>query len=405
MKIDYVKGDCLFTRINDVPRQYPYLTSNIETDVVIIGGGVTGAIAGYYFSKNNINTVLIERGRIAHGSTCITTSLLQYELDGNLASLLSYTSKEKVLKSYKLGLKALDEIAKFAEDYGNTFDYKKANSVLYTNKKVEMVELFNEYNVRKEAGLDVKYIESDQNPFDFELKAAVISIEGGAKIDPYKFTHSLLDASKQNGLEIYENTKAESLAYDNEGVTVNTQYGHTIKSKIVIAATGYDTSLFTKRNLGQTMSTTFNLATKPIQNLAPIYDDHIFRDNQTIYNYFRSTKDKRLVFGGYDIGFNPEINNEELCNRQCDKLEQMAKLLFPQYNIDIEFRYYGAFATTNDDMGFIGKDPDHNQIWYCLGYGANGILFAILGGMMLSELYLGNKLDMFDLFAVNRFCN
>lgn len=83
MDIQYVQGDCIFTRISKLTKQYEYLTEDIDTDVIIVGGGVTGAILGYYFSKRNINTVILEKSRIAHGSTSITTSLLQYELDNN----------------------------------------------------------------------------------------------------------------------------------------------------------------------------------------------------------------------------------------------------------------------------------------------------------------------------------
>ena len=107
MNIQYVQGKPLFTYINKNKKQYPYLTNNLETDICIIGGGVTGAIASYYFSKNNMKTVLLEKRRIAHLSTSVTTSLLQYELDDNLSDLKEYTTLENALRSYNLGLKAL----------------------------------------------------------------------------------------------------------------------------------------------------------------------------------------------------------------------------------------------------------------------------------------------------------
>ena len=51
MPLENVYGDPIFTKINKVKKQYEYLTEDIETDVVIVGGGVTGAILWYYFSK------------------------------------------------------------------------------------------------------------------------------------------------------------------------------------------------------------------------------------------------------------------------------------------------------------------------------------------------------------------
>lgn len=44
MNLQFVKGDSFFARINKVPKQYNYLTNDIDTDVIIVGGGVTGSI-------------------------------------------------------------------------------------------------------------------------------------------------------------------------------------------------------------------------------------------------------------------------------------------------------------------------------------------------------------------------
>ncbi len=71
--------------------------------------------------------------------------------------------------------------------------------------------------------------------------------------------------------------------------------------------------------------------------------------------------------------------------------------------VDVEYAYCGAFASTKDNLGYIGEDPHHKNLWYCLGYGANGILFAILGGYFLSKLYLGEADKDMQLFNVDRF--
>lgn len=129
MDLQFVKGDSLFAKINKVIKQYNYLTEDVETDVIIVGGGVTGSILGYYFSKNNINSVILEKNIIGYGSTGITTALLQYELDGTVRELEQYTTTENVIQSYKLGIKALNEIEEFIKQYDNKCNYKKG--ILY----------------------------------------------------------------------------------------------------------------------------------------------------------------------------------------------------------------------------------------------------------------------------------
>lgn len=404
MSIQYVQGECIFTRTNKVPKQYNYLTEDIEAEVVIVGGGVTGSILGYYFSKSNIKTVILEKARVGHGSTSITTSLLQYELDSNAMELKAYTEFENIIKSYKLGLKALDEIDNFINEFRNNCEYKKVDSLLYTAKDLEKKEIEEEYKIRKDAGLDVSFVEEKDNPYSFNLKSGLISIAGGSQLDPYKFTHSLLKEGTKNGLRVYENSEVVKVDYKEKYVEIETIYGHKVKGNIVIVATGFNTELFTSRQFG-TKTTTFNIATKPIEGLEDKYKNIVIRDNEDPYNYIRTTEDNRIIIGGEDINFNPDIMNEELCNKSYEKLEQRVKNLFPQYKIEVDYRYCGAFASTKDNLGFIGKDPNNKKLWYGLGYGANGILFAVLGGIMLSKLYLGEVDDGLSLFKVNRFDN
>ena len=405
IKLQYVQGSPIFININKDKVQYPYLTKDIDTDVCIIGGGITGAITSYYFSRENINCVLLEKRRIAHLSTSITTSLLQYELDDNLSDLKEYTNLEDVIRSYNLGLIALDEIDKFIKEYGNNCNYKKRDTLLYTAKKDEINAMKIEYHYRKNNNFDVEYINEENNKFSFDLKAGILSKNGGAEIDPYKFTHEMLKVSQNNGLRVYENTEVIDLKYHKEYIEVITEFGNIVKAKKVIVATGYNTKLFTDRNFA-TKTTTFNIATKPIKNFNGWYEKVLIRDNCDPYNYLRTTFDNRIIIGGEDVDFIPDIFDENLANKKYDILENRLKSMFSNIkDIEIDYKYCGTFASTLDNLGFIGEDTKHNNLWYNLGYGANGILFAILGGMMLSKLYHGERDKDMKLFKVDRFDN
>lgn len=405
MNLQFVQGDSIFARINKVPRQFSYLDKDIATDVVIVGGGVTGSILGYYLSKNNIKSVILEKNIVGYGSTSITTSLLQYELDSTVRELEQYTSFDNVIRSYRLGLEALGEIKKFVEEYGNNFDYVERDALLYTAKNSDIGQIREEYEIRKENGFDVLYMDEESNPFSFDMKSGVYSVNGGAEIDPYKFTHELLKAGMDNGLKVYENTEVTGVHYNEDGVIVSTKYDYNVYGKIVVVATGYNTHLFSDRSFGTT-TTTFNIATKPIKNFDGYYNKVLIRDNKIPYNYLRTTTENRLIIGGGDVNFIPEIYNDKIAKETYDTLECHLKTMFPKIkDIEIEYKYCGAFTSTQDNLGFIGKDPKNEKLWFDLGYGANGILFAILGGQMLSKLYKGEECEDLNLFRVDRFDN
>ena len=403
MSLQFVQGRPYFTDNDKEKKQYKYLTENINCEVAIVGGGVTGSILGYYFSKAGVDSVVLEKSRVAYGSTSVTTALLQYELDSNAAKLLSYTSLENIIKSYKLGIDALNEIESFIKVNGNGCNYKKRDCILYTDKKLEIQELKDEYELRKENGLEVEYIDEVSNPFSFSLKAGVISKNGAAELDPCKYTEMLLEESIKKGLRVYENTEVLKIDHTNEGVEIHTEYNNIVKAKIVIIATGYNTGRFTNKDFGVT-TTTYNVVTKPVKNIESWKDGILIRDNKDPYHYYRTTSDNRLIAGGEDISFINGIFDEKKAEEKYNLLEGRLKEMFSEIpNIELEYKYCGAFTSTKDNLGYIGKDNEKNNIWYCLGYGANGILFAILGGIMLSKLYRGEVDERLKLFSINRF--
>jgi glycine/D-amino acid oxidase-like deaminating enzyme len=392
----------MFTKINKLPRQFEYLTEDIDTEVIIIGGGITGSILGYYFSKANIPTVILEKSRIAYGSTSITTALLHYELDSTAKDLIKYTTLSNVVKSYELGLKALDEIDKFISEYGNKCNYERKDTLFYSSKEKEIDIMKDEYLLRKDSGFEVEFITKENNPFSFDIKGGVYSKNGGGQLDPYKYTHHLLDVSCNNGLRIYENTEVMDINYLPEGVEVITSYGYKVKGKKVIIATGYNTGKFTKMDFGH-KTITYSIATKPVSSFDGWHNKALIRDNCKPYSYFR-TSDNRILAGGEDMNLSDDGLNEKLAEEKYSKMEQKLNNMFPKIkDIKVDYKYCGVFASTKDELGFIGEDPKNKDLWYCLGYGANGILSAIFGGMILSKLYKGEEDEYLHLFKVNRF--
>lgn len=71
-------SDYPFWMIKDgIISSFPSLRDNWQTDVLIIGGGITGALIAHRLAATNLKVT----GHVAHGNTSASTSMLQYEID------------------------------------------------------------------------------------------------------------------------------------------------------------------------------------------------------------------------------------------------------------------------------------------------------------------------------------
>src|SRR5436190_192574 len=92
-----------------VPPHAEPLDRELAARVVIIGGGITGALAAHYLTEPGVDTVLVDRRSPAGGSTAASTGLLQYEIDKTLVELSALVGAEHAARAYRLGVEALDE--------------------------------------------------------------------------------------------------------------------------------------------------------------------------------------------------------------------------------------------------------------------------------------------------------
>ena len=97
---------------NGILYSYPSLQKNIDTEIVVIGGGISGALTSHALMEKGYKVVLLDKRDIAMGSTAATTSMLQYEIDVSLFELAKMIGEEAAVECYKAGIDAIHTITK-----------------------------------------------------------------------------------------------------------------------------------------------------------------------------------------------------------------------------------------------------------------------------------------------------
>lgn len=88
------------TTMPDAP-SYSSLEENLICDILIIGGGGSGAQCAYYLADKGLEVVVLEKGRIGSGSTSANTALIQYSGEKMFSDLIN-TFGEKYIARHLL---------------------------------------------------------------------------------------------------------------------------------------------------------------------------------------------------------------------------------------------------------------------------------------------------------------
>lgn len=393
----------IWTSVNPISYHYPSLNKNIDCDVVIVGGGISGALCCYYFAKAGIKTVLLESNILGYSSSSCSTSILQYEIDSNISGLSSKLGKEKAFEAFSETLQAFNDLKDILDELNIDCDFKAVPSLLYTNKPAHSQALRNEYNLRKSAGFDVQYIDfnNSRDYFPFPIYSGILSHEGSGIVDPYKLINALIRNAFDNGARVFEHTPVDNIKALYTGVLVNTPKAK-INAKKVIIATGYE-AIEDYHIPNQKLTRSFTISTTKFlnENEEVWYKNSIVRDMSDPYTYLRPTVDGRILIGGEDID-NLEYNDELNSKKYLILEKRLRDLLCSPKDFKIEFQFNGVFDDTNDSLPIIGENQDFPNHYFCLGYGSNGILYSTFGAKMLLDLYLNQNASHLDLFEFSR---
>lgn len=396
----HLTGGLPFSLIKDgLLNTYPKLTENKEVHTVIIGGGISGALSAYYLTKAGINCMLVDCRTIALGSTCASTSLLQYELDIPLHILKEKVGEPAAITAYKLCSNAIDTIVQIMNDI-NFSDYQITPSLYFSTHRHEKKFMQKEFAARKNAGFNVSFLNEDELEKQYSLHAhyAILS-QQGCIANAYTLTHALLQHSIKKGLQVFDRTAIKNIQYKKRLLT--TEDGYIIKTQNIINATGYEVVNFISKGIVD-FYCTYAIASEQAQENFFWKRDVMMWNTDEPYLYMRFTNDNRVIVGGRDEPFSNAFTRQTLLDKKARQLEKDFHKIFLQNNFKKEFVWSGTFGKTKDSLPYIGTYKKTPNTYYALGFGGNGITFSVVAAEILCDMICGKKNDNAKLFSFER---
>ena len=290
-------GDTLWDQ--DVAKgvQADGLQEDIQTEVLIVGGGMSGNLAAYVLSAEGYAVTVVDAAQVGRGSSLANTGLLQYWSDTMLWELQEQIGERDATLFYAMCLDAMADLTTISQDLGKDTGYVVSQSVYYASHGSDVAKLEREYEALTRVGLPVGKLSQAEllARYGIDKPLALITWQD-ATVNPYAFIQALGKRNRGRGVIYHEHTPID---LDSAGPhTIRTQSGRTITFEHLIYATGY-AHLYPLIEDKVEIHRTFAMASQPLEHL-PWDEDVMFWETKEPYLYFRMTPDRRVVVGGLD---------------------------------------------------------------------------------------------------------
>jgi len=372
------------------------LERDLDVDVGIIGGGITGLTAAYLLKRAGKKVAVIDRDRLGGVDTGHTTAHVTCVTDRDLTGLVNDFGRDHAQAVWDAGLAAIAEIDTIVEyesidcHWAWVPGYKFA--ALNGDDRKEAERLQKEALIATELGFEVAFVESV--PF---FKRPGIEVAGQGRFHPRKYLAALGTLVDGDGSHVHEHTESEEIVDDPLSIRAN---GHTITCDYVIVAT--HTPLMGKTNILSAtlfqsklfLYSSYVIGGRVARGTVP---DALFWDTADPYHYLRLDRQRDhdfIIFGGQDHKTG-QAEDTESCYAA---LERAAKQVIP--GLDITHRWSGQVIETADGLPFIGETS--SQQFVATGYAGNGMTFGTVAAMMARDAVLGRRNPWVDLFDPSR---
>ncbi|MCE3280611.1 MAG: puuB 1 [Bacteroidetes bacterium] len=387
-----------------LPLSFSPLKENINTDVVIVGGGIAGISIAYCLEQAGKKVIVVEDGNIGSGETGRTSAHLVCALDDRYYELQRIYGSEQTKHIADSHKQAIDLIERICKKENIKCDFERVDGYLFLHPTDKDESIEKELKAAKNAGLEIEAVEVMPGIKD---NSKSLKFLNQAQFHPMKYLKGLCEVLTARGVKIYTDTKADKI--DHTGVV--TKDGFRINSEYVVIATNTPVNNKYVMHLKQYAYRTYVIGARIKKGSVPKtlwWDTGDFSQNAEIppYHYVRiqpfDNDYDLLICGGEDhaVGLveDDKINEE-------DKYGLLEYWLRQRFEIiDIVYQWSGQVMEPFDSLGYIGRNPkDEKNIFIVTGDSGNGLTHATIAGILISDLINGKDNPWESIYDPSRF--
>ncbi len=370
----------------------------LTCEIVIVGAGISGAIAALMLAENGHDVVVLDRRAPVTGSTLASTAMIQYEIDTPLSELADKIGARKAERAYRRAFQGNVSLRKLAERHDIACALKDRDALLLAGNEMGARALHAEADYRARIGLPATFLnQADlRERFGFDRTGAILS-SGNAELNPAQYAAGALRAAQALGARIYSPHDVKDIVASDKHVALRMTTGMAVIAQKVVFATGYEALPQIPKQKYDIVST-WAIATTPLPPDAFWPTRCLVWEAADPYLYMRATADNRIVVGGEDADVSSPEKRDAATGRKSQRLLAKLQKLLPGRDLKIDYAWSGAFADSPTGLPYLAPLDHMPNCFALLGCGGNGITFSAIAGELITAWAAGRRDPDADLF-------
>lgn len=367
---------------------FPALTESTDADVCIIGGGYTGLSSALHLASRGVRVVLLETGAIGSGASGRNGGQLYGGQRQDVDWLEATFDRDTARQLWSLGNAARDLVKSLIDAHRIDCDYTQGIAIA-----AHRARYLAGYHALADK-LSGDYQEPAIEKLDAEALAALIgsrAYHGGyvdwnnGHLHPLKLALGMARAATAAGARLFEHSRAEALEQRGDGHRIRTAQGDVRAAHLIIATNGYLGNLVPGLAAYIMPINNFIVTTEPLpaDTLAGLCPRRVaVGDSRFVVNYFRFTRDNRLLFGG------GENYSRHLPRDIAARVKPRLAAVYPQLaDVRVDHAWGGTLAITLNRMPHFGRLSP--TCLFAQGFSGQGVAMAHLAGQLMAEALTG----------------
>lgn len=384
------------TRIPDQLR-YPKLTSDLTTEIVVVGGGIAGVTAAYFLTKAGKRVALLEGNHLGTGETGFTTAFLIAAVDPPLAQLREQFGDAHIRAVWQTGTEAINLVEATVAVERLACDFRRLDAFEFTLQAEDLPHVEQEAAaIAAAGGTAIRFgLDDARAALGTSAAAGAIRLPQQGAFDVRKFLFGLAERTQAAGGQIYEETRMMSLT---PGTPVRIQTAsNTILADRVVLATGLFPNPYKAHNALFRPMVTYVIALG-FQDGTQTWklQDALYADFGTPFHYMRFLypESSRGVDGLFFIGGEDRATADatKMGDAPWQALEAYGRTFVPDRDWEVTHRWRGQILETADALPVVGvPQGGDSRIILASGFGGNGMTFGTYAGKIAADLITGTR--------------